>query len=85
MSNKDQTKVDAAQHTIHRSGVDEGQVWYHTKTRSLYEIVCLSVDEVRLVPLVTYRSLMKNYTWTRDLDVFLSTNENGDLRFTRES
>lgn len=84
MSNKDETKVDEAWRVIGRSDVAAGQVWRHSKTQSRYEVIALSVDEVRLVPVVTYQSLSKPYTWTRDLDVFVGINEEGVPRFVRE-
>ena len=80
---KDPVAVDGAVHAIQTSGVQPGKVWLHTKTQSTYEVLCLSVDEVRVVALVTYKSRTLGYIWTRDLDVFLGQNEDGELRFTR--
>lgn len=77
------TLVERAVQRIAMCAVTPGHVWRHTKTKSHYEIVCLSIDEVRLVVLVTYRSLTKDLTWTRDLDVFLGPNEFGNQRFER--
>jgi hypothetical protein len=39
----------------------------------LYEVVCLSIQEDTLVPLVTYRSLERGYFWTRTLENWNST------------
>jgi hypothetical protein len=82
---KDEHSVWVAQHRIDDSDVREGQQWLHTKTRSLYEIVCLSIDEARIVVLVTYRSLDRKHRWTRDLDVFLGLNEDSQPRFVMVS
>lgn len=78
---KDEAKVQRAADRIAMCSVTPGQVWRHNKTKSNYEIVCLSIDEARLVVLVTYRSLLRDTTWTRDLDVFLGPNEDGEQRF----
>jgi hypothetical protein len=80
---KDRDKVDAAWRQLQDCGVSTGQTWWHTHTHSSYEIVCLSLDEVRIVPLVTYRSRSLGYVWTRDLEAFLGKNEEGSSRFTR--
>lgn len=78
---KDEARVAAARAAIAASPVTVGSRWRHQVTDSLYVVAWLSVDEVRLVPLVTYCSETSSYCWTRDLDVFLGPNENGDQRF----
>jgi len=84
-SNKDPVMVDKAWAAIVSSGVRAGQLWHHNKTGSTYRVVALSVDEVRLVPVVTYEGHPNNErrSWTRDLDVFLGKREDdGTFRFT---
>jgi hypothetical protein len=44
-----------------------GSRWRHYKG-GLYEVVAVSLKEDTLVPLVTYRSLEKDYFWTRTLE-----------------
>jgi hypothetical protein len=39
----------------------------------LYEVVCVSIQEDTLVPLVTYRSLERGYFWTRTLENWNAT------------
>lgn len=78
---KDERRVAAAQQRIDECDVRAGQWWWHNKAGGKYEIVCLSIDEARLVVLVTYRSMDRGTTWTRDLDVFLGMNEDGAPRF----
>jgi DNA-directed RNA polymerase subunit RPC12/RpoP len=83
---KDEHSVWCALRRIDDSDVREGQQWLHTKTRSLYEIVGLSIDEARIVVLVTYRSIDdRKRRWTRDLDVFLGLNEDSQPRFVMVS
>jgi hypothetical protein len=47
-----------------------------------YEVVCLSLCEATGQPLVTYRSLLKGYTWTRTLANWLEEVD-GQPRFRR--
>lgn len=79
---KDEDVVAAAWLDIATCGVEVGQVWRHQVTDSLYDVVALSLDEARLVPLVTYRSQSKKYVWTRDLVVFLEITQHGVPRFS---
>lgn len=78
---KDREAVERAAERIKTCHVTPGQLWRHNKTKTVYEIVCLSIDEETLAVLVTYRSQMLDYTWTRKLDVFLGPNEDGLQRF----
>ncbi len=49
-----------------------GDIYEHYKG-GLYVVLCRSVDEETLQPLVTYRSNLKGYTWTRTLKNFTAT------------
>jgi len=85
VSNKDPGKVDKAWAAIVSSGVKVGQMWRHNKTDSTYIIKELSVDEARLVAVVTYvgHPNSERRRWTRDLDVFLGKRpDDGTFRFT---
>jgi hypothetical protein len=84
---KDQGKLAEARRAMQVSGVEVGQMYRHNKTDSLYRIIALSIDEVRLVPLVTYGAagVPAGYAeriWTRDLDVFTGKREDGTWRFS---
>jgi len=61
----------------------DGSRWRHYKG-STYKVVCTSLDEGSLIPLVTYRSERNGTRWTRPLDVFLEIMPSlGVPRFTR--
>lgn len=83
-SDKDRGLIDRAWARIESSGVQVDQVWRHNKTSSFYRVVALSVDEVKLVPVVTYEGIpdAARRSWTRDLDVFTGKREDGAPRFT---
>jgi hypothetical protein len=58
-----------------------GEVWVHIKTRGIYTIVCRSLEEATLDPLIVYKRHHENEAedpmeqdicWTRTLDDFNS-------------
>lgn len=62
-------KAEAQQALIEaasRGDLEPGAVFRHYKG-GLYTIVCLSVKEDTLEPLVTYRSIERGSVWTRTL------------------
>lgn len=60
---------DAAQVALAASDIRPGDVYRHYKG-GLYVVVCLSVNEASLEPMVTYRSNAKGTIWTRTLKNF---------------
>lgn len=82
---KEPGMIDKAWDFIDVSGVRVGQIWRHNKTGTEYLIRALSIDEMRLVPVVTYEGHPDNIqrVWTRDLEVFIGKREDdGTSRFT---
>lgn len=62
-------------------GPQPGERWIHYKGGS-YIILCRSISETTLEPLVTYKSEEKGYVWTRTLKNFLGM-VNDSPRFER--
>jgi hypothetical protein len=60
-----------AQRTLREGPAISGK--YRHYKGGLYEVVCLSIQEDTLVPLVTYRSLERGYFWTRTLENWNAT------------
>lgn len=75
-------KVLAA--TVKEGGLHPGARFRHYKG-GVYEVVCVSVDEDTLEPLVTYRSLTKGTLWTRTLRNWSEVWMDGDMRIRRFS
>lgn len=73
---KDDERVQAGLQVIEECGVRQYQRWRHVKTGRVYEVVCLSLDEETLRPVITYRA-EGSPAWTRKLEVFL-------IRFEQE-
>jgi hypothetical protein len=72
-----------AQWTLREGPAISGK--YRHYKGGLYEVVCVSIQEDTLVPLVTYRSLERGYFWTRTLENWNARiRENGKFvpRFT---
>jgi hypothetical protein len=60
---------DRAQAAFPDDAPDVGQVWEHYRG-GLYSIVCRSLKEDDLTPLITYHSNLKGTNWTRTLENF---------------
>lgn len=68
---------DAAQAHLDSLGIRPGAIYRHYKG-GLYTVVCASLKEDTLEPMITYRSNEKGACWTRTADNFL------DLVFTQD-
>lgn len=74
---------DCAQLHLERliSAPQPGSRWRHYKGGE-YEVLTCSIKEDTLEPLVTYKSLLRGYIWTRTLDNWICRVKNGVSRFT---
>ena len=65
MENDD--KIELAESLIRDSKIKTGQIYRHFRTKELYVVICLAVDEATLVPVVVYRSNEKGTIFVRSL------------------
>jgi hypothetical protein len=70
MMTEEEWKADA-QRALRQGPAISGK--YRHYKGGLYEVVCVSIQEDTLVPLVTYRSLERGYFWTRTLENWNTT------------
>jgi len=64
-------------------GPQPGEIYRHYKG-GLYVVVCRSINEDDLTPLVTYRSNLKGTVWTRTVKNFTENVTDSVPRFARE-
>jgi hypothetical protein len=66
----DVADIDTLWRSQATSGPQAGERYRHAVTRHVYEVVCRSLSEDDLTPLVTYRDPITGTHWTRSIAEF---------------